>query len=359
MLARGSNSSRGIVSADPTHGADAAPLIRLDEVDVRFKVRRRGRARKATLIAVDAVSLEVHDGEVLGVVGESGSGKSTLGRAMIGLQPPTSGRVEIGGRALDPRAKQGMEARRHGLQMVFQDPLGSLNPRLTVGASLAEPLRNGRVARSAISSRVRELLDDVGLPSAFVSRYPHELSGGQQQRVAIARALATDPRAIVLDEAVSALDVSTQAQIVNLLIELRAAKKLTYVFISHDISLVNYISTRVAVMYLGRVVELGAVDELARDGLHPYTVALRSAVPEVDPRLEAKRERILLQGPLPSPVDRPSGCRFHTRCPVARLDHCSVDDPPLRELEPERWVACHYPRSLTPGTVDAAEVKAS
>ena len=197
MLARGSNSSRGIVSADPTHGADAAPLIRLDEVDVRFKVRRRGRARKATLIAVDAVSLEVHDGEVLGVVGESGSGKSTLGRAMIGLQPPTSGRVEIGGRALDPRAKQGMEARRHGLQMVFQDPLGSLNPRLTVGASLAEPLRNGRVARSAISSRVRELLDDVGLPSAFVSRYPHELSGGQQQRVAIARALATDPRAIV------------------------------------------------------------------------------------------------------------------------------------------------------------------
>ncbi|GAA1999369.1 oligopeptide/dipeptide ABC transporter ATP-binding protein [Microbacterium ulmi] len=301
-------------------------------------------------MAVDDVSLDVVEGEVLGIVGESGSGKSTLGRTMIGLQSPTAGRVRVGGVELDRRSRKGAEARRFGLQMVFQDPLGSLNPRLTVGRSLAEPLRNARMPRDRVRARTRDLLDDVGLPSNYADRYPHELSGGQQQRVAIARALATDPRAIVFDEAVSALDVSTQAQVVNLLIELREAKKLTYVFISHDIAIVNHISTRIAVMYLGRVVEIGEAAQLNRDGLHPYTVALRSAVPEVDPRLEAERRRILLDGPLPSPVDRPSGCRFHTRCPVAQLGRCSVDDPALLETAPGRWVACHFPGSLRPAS---------
>lgn len=337
----------------------AAPLIRLDDVEVRFTVRRSGTWGKASLLAVDAVTLDVHAGEVLGVVGESGSGKSTLGRAMIGLQAPTRGRVEVAGQPLDPRARQGAEARRHGLQMVFQDPLGSLNPRLTVGASLAEPLRNARLSRVELRTRIDGLLDDVGLPTSFAARFPHELSGGQQQRVAIARALATDPRVIVFDEAVSALDVSTQAQIVNLLIELRAAKQLTYVFISHDIGLVNYISSRVAVMYLGRIVELGAVDELERDALHPYSVALRSAVPEVDPAIEARRERILLRGPLPSPVDPPAGCRFHTRCPVAQADLCSTVTPSLVESAPGRWVACHFPGSLRRDAVVAGDAGVS
>jgi oligopeptide transport system ATP-binding protein len=325
--------------------ADVAPttdVLQLDGVSVHFEKRLGLGKGRQVLHAVEDVSLQVRRGEVLGIVGESGCGKSTLGRTMIGLQRATRGTVRVNGEPLRMSARPGAEATRLRLQMVFQDPVGSLNPRRTVGAAVREPLQNDGVRGADLSARVAALLDDVGLARSYADRYPEELSGGQQQRVAIARALATDPRLIVFDEAVSALDVSTQAQVLNLLRDLQEARDLTYVFISHDLSVIRFLSSRVAVMYLGRLVELGDVDAVGADALHPYSVALGSAVPSADPVVERTRTRITLSGSLPSPLHPPSGCAFHTRCPVADADRCVTEPPPLLEHVPDRLAACHY-----------------
>ena len=320
--------------------ANAPPLLEVRNVSVHFPVRSAGR--RARLHALDDVSLSVFEGDVLGIVGESGCGKSTLGRTMIGLQRPTDGQITVAGEPLRTDARRGAEAYRLGLQMVFQDPVGSLNPRMTVGAAVTEPLRNRGLSRAARWRRAAQLLDDVGLPSSYLSRYPEELSGGQQQRVAIARALASEPRLIVFDEAVSALDVSTQAQVLNLLKDLHEAHRLTYVFISHDISVIRFISTRVAVMYMGKVMELADAEAIGADALHPYSICLSSAVPVADPQVEATRTQIQLSGSPPSPIDPPAGCRFVTRCPVADPAVCALQPPPLVEHRPGRWAACHF-----------------
>lgn len=290
--------------------------------------------------AVDGVSCEVGPGETVGLVGESGCGKTTLGRAAIRLLKPTFGRIVFDGEditALDDRALRPL---RRKFQMVFQDPYGSLNPRMTVGAILGEALDIHRLAPDDVARRERigELLRDVGLDSAHAGRYPHEFSGGQRQRIGIARALAVEPRLIVCDEPVSALDVSVQAQIVNLLQELQQRHGLAYLFVAHDLAVVKHISHRILVMYLGRVVESGDSAGVCRDPKHPYTQALISAVPVVDPA--SKRARIVLGGDVPSPIHPPSGCPFHPRCPVAEA-RCRMDVPPLREVTPGRQVACH------------------
>ncbi len=319
-------------------------LVRVTNLKKHFPIKRGIIIERTVgaVQAVDGVSYHIYQGETLGLVGESGCGKSTIGRTMLGLYPPTSGSVNIAG--IEVSAARGAQLRllRRKAQMIFQDPFASLNPRWTVSAIVGEPLRVHRLEadKKRRSERVKELLELVGLSGRHVNRFPHEFSGGQRQRIGIARALASNPDFIVCDEPIAALDVSIQAQVVNLLEDLQTQLGLTYLFIAHDLSMVRHICDRVAVMYLGGLVELAASDVLYEQPQHPYTQALLSAVPVPDPKLARQRQRIVLQGDVPSPINPPSGCRFHTRCPIAQ-PHCAQVVPEWREVRLQHWVACH------------------
>ena len=306
----------------------------------------RGTIRKRVvgqIRAVDGVSFDLYRGETLGLVGETGSGKTTVGRTMLRLYEPTEGEVIFDGVNLMSLKGKDLDRMRRRISMIFQDPFASLNPRMTIGSIVGEPLIvHGVGNKKERQARVQQLLELVGLNPQFVNRYPHEFSGGQQQRIGIARALALDPELVICDEPISSLDVSIQAQIVNLLDRLQDELGLTYLFIAHDLSMVRHISDRIAVMYLGKIVELADRDSIYLNPLHPYTQALMSAVPIPDPDLLETRERIILKGDIPSPANPPTGCNFHTRCPVAREERCPIEEPELRELRPGHWVACHY-----------------
>jgi oligopeptide transport system ATP-binding protein len=318
-------------------------LLRVDNLMMHFPIRRGVFQRQVGAVrAVDGVSFEVKRGETLGLVGESGCGKSTTGRTILQLYKPTAGEVTFDGVNLVTLKGEQMRQMRRKLQMIFQDPYASLNPRMTVGQLVGEPLMVHNVATAAeINDRVTHLLELVKLNPAFATRYPHEFSGGQRQRIGVARALALQPSFIICDEPISALDVSIQAQVVNLLEELQEQFNLTYLFIAHDLSMVKHISDRIAVMYLGVIVELASRDELHARPLHPYTQALLSAVPIPDPVADAKRERIILKGDVPSPANPPSGCRFRTRCPIAE-GVCAESRPDFREIKPGHFVACFF-----------------
>ena len=309
--------------------------------------------------AVDDVSLTIERGETFGLVGESGCGKSTLGRAVLRLYEPTAGRIVFDGQDVTHLGERELRPLRRRMQMVFQDPFASLNPRHSVGRIVGEPLRvHGLSGRRTLGARVRELLQTVGLPPDAGTRYPHEFSGGQRQRIGLARSLALNPDFIVADEPVSALDVSIQAQIINLLEQLQQEFDLTYLFIAHDLAVVRHISDRIAVMYLGRIMEVSPAEELYEDPLHPYTISLLSSVPIPDPRVERTRERILLAGDLPSPANPPPACRFHTRCPYVQPTRCRDEVPPLRELSAGHIVACHWAEDIKAGKLEPHEVEA-
>lgn len=320
------------------------PLVRVVDLKKHFPIRQGLIIQRITgqVRAVDGISFEIAKGETLGLVGESGCGKSTAGRTLLGLYPATEGSTYIDGRHVQEATGEEWMAIRRQAQMIFQDPFSSLNPRWTVNAIIGEPLRVHNIIQDEAgrTERVKELMTLVGLDSRYINRFPHEFSGGQRQRIGIARALASDPIFLVCDEPISALDVSIQAQVVNLLEELQGRLGLTYLFIAHDLSMVRHICDRVAVMYLGVMVELAAKDDLYEEPLHPYTQALLSAVPVPDPKAARRRKRIILEGDVPSPINPPSGCRFHTRCPIAQ-PHCATYVPEWRELRPGHWVACH------------------
>jgi oligopeptide transport system ATP-binding protein len=355
------------------------PLLKVDHLVKHFPIRRGIFSRVVGAVkAVDGVSFDIMAGETLGLVGESGSGKTTVGRCLLRLIEPTSGSVRFDARGLSdpflrqhagedgyldvvPLHRRALRALRRDMQIIFQDPYASLNPRMTIGSIIGEPLTIHGIAKGKQrEDRVSWLLETVGLDPRYRKRYPHEFSGGQRQRIGVARALALEPKFIVADEPVSALDVSVQAQVVNLLQDLQERLGLTYLFIAHDLNVVEHISDRVAVMYLGKVVELATSDEIHDNALHPYTIALLSAVPKADP--DAPKERIILKGDIPTPINPPSGCRFRTRCPHA-FDRCAAEEPPLVAVRPGHWAACHLidekgvlPRGVRPvrGTAPAA-----
>jgi len=328
-----------------THPWDGEMLIQAEHVKKYFPIRKGLLQREVARVhAVDDVSLEVRTGETLGLVGESGCGKSTLARCIARLYDLTGGTITFEGRDISRLSRRQLRPVRRELQMVFQDPYASLNPRKRVGTIISDPLRiHDYGDRAKIKNRVRELLELVGLSPEHVNRYPHEFSGGQRQRIGVARAIALHPKLIIADEPVSALDVSIRAQVINLLDDLQDELALTYVFIAHDLGVVRHISDRIAVMYLGKIVEISPAEELYRRPVHPYTEALLSAVPLPDPDLSARRERIVLQGDVPSPVAPPSGCRFHPRCRYA-TEICSREEPPLvLHGSQGHLAACHHP----------------
>ena len=317
------------------------PLLKVDKLVKHFPITGGVLGRVVDKVhAVDGVSFELEAGQTLGVVGESGCGKSTTGRCILRLIEPTSGEVWFEGKNVTAMGKTELRGMARDMQIIFQDPYASLNPRMTVGAIVGEALIIHKLTKTdrEYQDRIVELLETVGLSADQMRRYPHEFSGGQRQRIGIARALAVSPKLVVCDEAVSALDVSIQAQVINLLEDLQDKFKLTYLFIAHDLSVVEHISDRVAVMYLGRIVEIASARDLYTTPLHPYTEALLSAMPVPDPQL--KRRRIMLQGDVPSPIKPPPGCHFHTRCPIARKE-CSMESPPLTQSSDGHWVACH------------------
>ncbi len=315
-------------------------LLSIRNLQVYYKVGGGLFSAPKFVKAVDGVSLDIRKGETLGLVGESGCGKSTLGKAILRLTEPTGGQVYYNNRDLANLSQSAMRNERKNLQMIFQDPYASLNPRMNVGQIIGEPIRTFKISNGkSVDATVQNLMETVGMSRRFVKRYPHEFSGGQRQRIGIARALAVDPEFIVADEPISALDVSIQAQIMNLLEKLQTEKNLTYLFISHDLRAIRHLSDRVAVMYLGRIVELGNSKTVYRDPLMPYTKALISAVPVPDPEIEAKRERIILTGDVPSPINPPKGCHFHTRCPFA-IAECKQIVPQLVEIKPKHFAAC-------------------
>ena len=323
-----------------THDTD---LLVVRNLKKYFPIRRGVFQRKVGDVkAVDGVSFSIKRGETMGLVGESGCGKSTTGKAILQLDRPTAGQVFLDGEDLVKVKGEKLRLMRRKMQIIFQDPFASLNPRMTVGEIVGEPLEvHGAAKGKEKEARVKELLKLVGLNPSFVTRFPHEFSGGQRQRIGIARAVALNPSFIVCDEPIAALDVSIQAQVVNLLEELQHKFGLTYLFIAHDLSMVRHISDRVAVMYLGRIVEIADWRMIYEDPKHPYTQALLSAIPIPDPAIEAKRHRIILEGDVPSAANPPVGCNFNTRCPV-RQERCFHDDPELREIVPGHWVACHF-----------------
>lgn len=344
---------------------DAAPrkkLVEVDNLKMHFPIHGGILRRQIGAVkAVDGVTFDIFEGETLGLVGESGCGKSTCGRAILRLYELTDGTVKIDGANIADASAEELRRLRPAMQMVFQDPQASLNPRMTVAAIVGEPLmEHSAMSKAERLERVYELMDAVGLNRDFANRYPHEFSGGQRQRIGIARALALNPKFIVCDEPIAALDVSIQAQVVNLLEDLQEKLGLTYLFISHDLSMVRHIADRVAVMYLGKVVELAPRDDLYAEPLHPYTQVLLSAVPEPDPNLEAKVERIILQGDVPSPANPPKGCNFSTRCPKV-MDVCREIEPSFDEVKPWRFTACHLYAETTSTTADqtAASTEAS
>ena len=324
----------------------AEPLLEARAVTKHFPVKGGGVIRRevAQVQAVDAVSFEVRPGETLGLVGESGCGKSTLGRCIVRLHELTGGQIIFEGRDISRLNRRALRPLRRQMQMVFQDPYASLNPRKRVGQLIADPLIIHGEGRGDAKRRVQELMEVVGLAPEHYNRYPHEFSGGQRQRIGVARALALNPRLIVADEPVSALDVSIQAQVVNLLDDLQDEFSLTYVFIAHDLGVIRHVSDRIAVMYLGKIVELSPAEELYTRPIHPYTEALLSAVPIPDP--DAQRERIVLEGDVPSPISPPTGCRFHPRCRYA-TEICSVEEPPLVSHGGEHLAACHHPLNVS------------
>ena len=320
-----------------------APLLEVRDLVKRFPITGGWLGREVDSVhAVSGVSFDLMAGETLGVVGESGCGKSTTGRCILRLIEPTSGTVRFEGRDVTHAGKNELRALARDMQIIFQDPYASLNPRMTVAAIVGEALTIHKLtsSRAEYEARIVELLRTVGLSPDHMRRYPHEFSGGQRQRIGIARALAVSPKLIVCDEAVSALDVSIQAQVINLLEDLQQQLGLTYVFIAHDLSVVEHISDRVAVMYLGRIVEIAPARKLYTEPLHPYTEALLAAVPVPDPTF--KRKRIPLKGDVPSPIHPPTGCHFHTRCPIAQFPRCSSDTPELKQSDDGHWVACHF-----------------
>jgi oligopeptide transport system ATP-binding protein len=332
------------------------PVLEVRNLKMHFPIHAGLLRRRAGAIkAVDGVSFDVMEGETLGLVGESGCGKSTCGRAVLRLYDITEGSIKLEGEEIGRAGQNTLRKLRPRMQMVFQDPQASLNPRMTVQAIIQEPLdEHTNLSRAEKQEKVLQLMDAVGLNRRFAGRYPHAFSGGQRQRIGIARALALNPKFIVCDEPIAALDVSIQAQVVNLLEDLQEQFGLTYLFISHDLSMVRHIATRVAVMYLGRIVELAPREALFRDPLHPYTKALLSAVPEPDPSIEGTVERVILKGDVPSPANPPQGCNFCTRCPSV-MDICKTDDPASIEVAPGRHVACHlYDKTKLPAGMKPA-----
>ncbi len=336
----------------------SGPLVELEHLKVYFPIKSGLLLDRhiGDIRAVDDVSLTIHRGETVGLVGESGCGKSTVGRTILRLYKPTEGRIVFDGRDISQLNDQQLRPLRRRMQMVFQDPFASLNPRHSVGRIVGEPLRShGLANRRESAGRVRELLSTVGLPQDAAGRYPHEFSGGQRQRIGLARALALNPDFIVADEPVSALDVSIQAQIINLFEQLQEEFELTYLFIAHDLAVVRHISDRIAVMYLGWIVEVSPAAELYEHPLHPYTISLLSAVPIPDPVVEKQRESILLAGDLPSPANPPPACRFHTRCPFVQPTRCRDEIPPLRKLATGHEVACHWAEDIREGRLTPHE----